>query len=191
MHDEAASPTAQRREQIAGELAEWMHAAAREAQRRLMEAETTEDFATLAATLAKLARGVRQSLALQAKFEAERLKGERAVRLEAEIAASSAVSWKKARIRTAVERVVWNERDDVEDEEDLDEAMEEVDARLDRMAGAEGFMETPDEPLIGELCEAFGLKVPDAVVRALALVAQADTPRPGANGHDERPADSS
>src|SRR5439155_1639773 len=35
-----ASPTAERQEQILGELAEWMHAAAREAQRRLMEAES-------------------------------------------------------------------------------------------------------------------------------------------------------
>jgi hypothetical protein len=43
-----ATATAERREEILGELAEWMHAAAREAQRRLLEAETTDDFLDLA-----------------------------------------------------------------------------------------------------------------------------------------------
>ena len=61
--------TAERREEILGELAEWMHAAAREAQRRLLGAETTDDFAKLTASLAKLARGVRQSILIHRKLE--------------------------------------------------------------------------------------------------------------------------
>ena len=72
-----AAATAERREEILGELGEWMHAAAREAQRRLLAAETTEDFAKLTGSLAKLARGVRQSILLHRKLEAERLEAAR------------------------------------------------------------------------------------------------------------------
>src|SRR5690348_2851654 len=67
-----SEPLAERQEQILGELAEWMHAAAREAQRRLFDAETPDDFAKLTGSLAKLARGVRQSILLQRRLEAER-----------------------------------------------------------------------------------------------------------------------
>src|SRR5689334_579357 len=70
-----ATPTAERREEIAGELAECLHAAAREAQRKLLAAETTEDFASHTNSLCKLARGVRQCLAMHAKFEHGRLTG--------------------------------------------------------------------------------------------------------------------
>src|ERR1700760_3907950 len=70
---DAAAATAERREEILGELAEWMHAAARAAQRRLLEAETTDEFAKLAASMTKLARGVRQSILLHRKLEGERL----------------------------------------------------------------------------------------------------------------------
>ena len=75
---------AERREEILGELAEWMHAAAREAQRRLLEAETTDDFVKLTASLAKLARGVRQSILMHERLESRRLEGEMAAHVEAQ-----------------------------------------------------------------------------------------------------------
>src|SRR3954453_3239170 len=100
------SPTAERREEILGELAEWMHAAAREAQRRLLEAETTDDFVKLTGSLAKLARGVRQSILIHRKLEAERLEAAR--RAEDSAASVEAASefvprhLKRVRLRTAI-----------------------------------------------------------------------------------------
>src|SRR5580692_10721190 len=82
-----AAATAERREEILGELAEWMHAAAREAQRRLLEAETTDDFVKLTGSMAKLARGVRQSILIHRKLESERIE---AARLEAKRLADEA-----------------------------------------------------------------------------------------------------
>ena len=125
MSDAAANPPAERREQIAGELAEWMHAAAREAQRRLLDAESTEDFATLTGALTKLGRSVRQSLALQAKFEKERLHGEfvpPAAPAAKPVAAPSspheaALAKKRGWVRRGVERCLWDEYDPSDDDE--------------------------------------------------------------------------
>src|SRR5471032_1700383 len=118
MHELTA--TAERREEILGELAEWMHAAAREAQRRLLEAETTDDFVKLTASLAKLARGVRQSILIHRKLETERLEAAR----RADDAAAGAQAGsefvprhhKRVRIRTAITRHVWNRLEGVEAE---------------------------------------------------------------------------
>ncbi|MGZ6019189.1 MAG: hypothetical protein ACXWKO_11005, partial [Phenylobacterium sp.] len=113
--------TAERREEILGELAEWMHAAAHEAQRRLLEAETTDEFVKLTGSLAKLARGVRQSILIHRKLESERLDAAR--RADEAVARAAAGSElvprhvKRVRLRTAITRHVWNELEDDEEAE--------------------------------------------------------------------------
>jgi hypothetical protein len=54
--------------------------------------------------------------------------------------------------------------------------------RVDALSLEPDFMDTSDEALIAQLCAEFGFAVPPHIVQALALVAQADAPRP--NGHD-------
>jgi len=167
--------TAERREQMLGELAEWLHAAAREARTRLQETETPADFATYNNALHKLGRGLRQTLALQARFETERLAGERQQRIQAETAAREARSSKKGKILGAIERLVWTEHEDF-DEDDVEAYMDDVVLRLDTLAEAPDFLATPDAPLIAQLCEAFGLPIPDPIAQALAAVAAERAP---------------
>jgi hypothetical protein len=157
-----ATPTAERREEILGELAEWMHAAAREAQRRLLEAETTDDFVKLTGSLAKLARGVRQSILIHRKLETERLEAAR----RADDAAAGAQAGsefvprhvKRVRIRTAITRHVWNE---LEDDEEAELFRDDLNARLDELEGADDFLDAPLDDLIAQLCRDLGFDPPE------------------------------
>jgi hypothetical protein len=158
-----ATATAERREEILGELAEWMHAAAREAQRRLLAAETTDDFVKLTGSLAKLARGVRQSILIHRKLEAERLD---AARRTDEAAADAAAGsefvprhLKRVRIRTAIARHVWNE---LEDEEEAELFRDDLNARLDELEGEDDFLDVPIDDLIARLCRDLGFEPPAA-----------------------------
>jgi hypothetical protein len=157
-----AAATAERREEILGELAEWMHAAAREAQRRLLEAETTDEFAKLTASLAKLARGVRQSILIHRKLETERLDAAR----RADEAATSAEAGsefvprhlKRVRIRTAITRHV---ADALEDDGAAELFHDDLNARLDELEGEDDFLDAPIDELIAQLCRDLGFEPPE------------------------------
>jgi hypothetical protein len=170
-------PIAERQEQVLGEFAEWLHAAGREAHQRLMASETADDFATYNNALHKLGRGLRQTLVLQRRFIDERLKGEAQARLMAEARRPDPVGHKRSRISSAIARVVWNEHEDF-DEDEVERFMEDVDDRLLALAGDPAFLDIPGETLIAKLCEEFDLDVPAHIVKALAIVAEADAPRP-------------
>jgi len=158
-----ADDAAERREEILGELAEWMHAAAREAQRRLLAAETTDEFVKLTASLAKLGRGVRQSILVHRKLEAERL----AAAQRAEQAAAGAASGsefvprhiKRVRLRTAITRHVWNE---LEDDEEAELFRDDLNARLDELERQDDFLDRPLDQLIAQLCRDLGFEPPAA-----------------------------
>ena len=168
------TPTAERREEILGELAEWMHAAAREAQRRLLEAETTDDFVKLTGSLSKLARGVRQSILTHRKLETERLEaGRRADDAAANAAAGSEFAprhAKRVRLRTAITRHVWNE---LEDDEEAALFRDDLDAWLDEMEAEDGFLDAPIDDLIAQLCRDFGFDPPQPSLTSPIAVAMA------------------
>lgn len=178
------SPTAERREQLLGEFAEWLHATARETHRRAMAAEDAQEFAIYSNGLAKLGRGLRQTLALQARFEAERLKDQAAGAAEAARNSDAPRQWKCNRVRHAMERLVWDEHERDEDYEDGpgERLLEDIETRLQVLSCEDDFLDTSDEVLIAGLCKAFGLEAPPHIVTALAIVAAADAPRPALDG---------
>ena len=181
-----ANPTAERCEQMLGEFAEWLHASAREAHQRLMASETADDFATYNNSLHKLGRNLRQTLALHKRFADERLEAEAEAAQEAEEVREAPREWKVSRVRNALERLVWDEHERDEDYDDGpgERLLEDIDERLHHLSYEAEFLQTSDEALIARLCEEFGFDVPPQILQALAIVAQADAPRPAANGHD-------
>jgi hypothetical protein len=169
----APSPTAERREAMLGELAEWLHAAAHRVQRELMAAEEADEVVRLAGALTKLARGVRQCVLMHDRLEGQRLAAETdATRghAEAEAAAhAEALDRQKTRVRRAVERrfeAEWPATEDVEDDDAFNERLERLDERLDDLAHDEGFLAVDADILITALCEEFGVAPP-----AFALIA--------------------
>jgi hypothetical protein len=174
-----ATPTAERREEILGELVEWMHAATREAQRRLLEAQTTDDFAKLTVCLDKLGRGVRQSSLLHRKLEAERLEADRRA-VEAAARAEADPQFvprhvKRVRIRTAITRHVWNELEDAEEAELI---RDDLNARLDELESEDDFLDTPVDELIAGLCRDLGFEPPEPPTSPIAVAMAGGGPNP-------------
>lgn len=144
-----------------------MHAAAREAQRRLMEAQTTDEFVKLAASLAKLGRGVRQSILMHDRLEGQRVAAEAAgeeAEAQAEFEARrNIVDRHRSRIARAMERRLeaeWPESGDLEDNDAFNARLEHLTERLDDVSGREDFLDTDADALIARLCEEFGIAPP-------------------------------
>ena len=161
------SPTAERREAILGELAEWLRSAAQKTHRMLMESEEVDEVVRLDAGLTKLARGVRQCVMLHDRLESGRLNAETAAateRAEAEAAArAGAVGRLKYRVSRAVSRRFAEEWPDCEDPDDNDEfngRIEDLNERLDNLSEGEAFLAQDPDALIAKLCEEFGVPPP-------------------------------
>jgi hypothetical protein len=163
----APSPTAERREAMLGELAEWLHAAAHKVQRELMAAEEASEVVGLAGALTKLARGVRQCVLMHDRLEGRRLEAETAVardRADAEATArADAVERQVSRVRRAVARrfeAEWPETEDIEDNDAFNERLERLGDRLDDLSEGEGFLAADADSLIATLCAEFGVAPP-------------------------------
>lgn len=148
------APTAERREQMLGLLAEKTLALACAVQQRALEAETAEEMAQLSHAFVRLGRSVRQSIALHAKEERDRLRGEReAADAEAQ-ARVQAVGRRKLALRRDVEAILcadWDpgiEKDGGESFE-LSAALHE---RIEDLSEAEDFLDLDPDQLIAQLC---------------------------------------
>ena len=181
--------SADRREQILGEVAEGLHAVFKEAQRRTLAAEDNDEFVRLSGSLHKVARGLRQTLALHARFEKERREGGPATREPTAPATlppppadprRQALQARKAFITRGVERCVWSEYDDddADEEATADSLLEDLSDRLDELANDDAFLAADIDTLIAEFCRELGVDPPERPTRAQL---------PQANGHD-RPA---
>ena len=194
---------ADRREQILGEVAEGLHAVFKETQRRAMEAEDTDEFVRLAGALSKLGRGLRQSLALHARFETARRDAASEAADEPAPPAPAdprrqAVDNRKAFITRGVERCVWSEydTDDAGEEAAACSLLEDLSDRLDDLARQDAFLDADIDALIAQFCREIGVGPPERPVRAQLPPAptggaEPPGPAPRPNGHDLPPADSS
>lgn len=163
-----ATPTAERREEILGEVAEWLHSAARKTHRLLMESDDTDEVVRLGGSLTKIARGVRQCVMVHDRLETGRLKAETAAAealAEAEgEARDQAVGRLKYRVSRAVARRIadrWPDCDDPDDNEAFNTRLEDLNERLDGLSESEGFLTQDADALIARLCEEFGVPAPE------------------------------
>jgi hypothetical protein len=184
-----ATPTAERREQMLGILAEKTLALACAVQQRALEAETAAEMAQLSQAFVRLSRSVRQSIALHAKEERERLRGDReATDAKAKVRAP-AVARRKARLQREVMDILtadWDPEIEEDDGEsyDLTAALGE---RLDDLSETEDFLDLDPDQFIAQLCEDLAEEAAraDAVLAPHKAVPPASGPK--ANGHDPRP----
>jgi hypothetical protein len=190
-----AAPTAERREQMLGLLAEKALALACAVQQRALEAETSEEMAQLSHAFVRLGRSVRQSIALHAKHEKDRLGGEReAAEAEAQ-ARGQAVEQRKRQLEDGVEAVLCADWDpEIEQDEgessDLVRALRE---RVEDLSEAEDFLDLDPDQLIAQLCDDLAVEAAraDAVLAPRKAATHAASPQPGPgpkpNGHAPEP----
>lgn len=129
------------------ELVELGMSLARDVQAAALAAETVEEKASLAAAFHRVARTVRQSLALRQRLlnEARRLAAERA---------REAVAVHKAQVRARVREMVWNEAEP----SDCAALVEELDDRLSDVEHLEGQASETVEGAIARLRRELGLE---------------------------------
>jgi hypothetical protein len=140
-----------RDEEMLSRLAEFDLAAAERVHGRLMAAEEASDIAELGRTYQRLARSLRQTLALKAK-----LKRDREAQANAAPAAwvspppgGVAVARRLREVRDAVRRVIWNEAEDDDHATLLEEELEE---RLCEGVLGEGFCAEPLDDHVARTC---------------------------------------
>ena len=145
-----------RRRRMLEELSDRCLAATRILEQRLQAAETAEDAACLGAALHRMARGLRQSLALEARLEADARRAEREDLAEVERQQKAGVSRRQAQVRAAVERLIWTEAEGREAEQ----LISDLEERLDEEALYDAFTADPVETHIQRLCADLGLPDP-------------------------------
>ena len=159
-----------RAEAMLGELAELGLMVAKELAVRLRESQDVDETVALAGAFQKTSRVVRLTLALDFKLERDAARAARdeqaAARAEQKAAendearsragagraachAPSPVERQKARVRSVLNRLLWNESEG--DTEDYDILVEDLNARLDEAAQAPGFEDLAIEVLAARL----------------------------------------
>ena len=144
---------AERHGRILGRLSELGLALAEAAQERALCAETTPEVRDLTLAFHRAARSVRQTLALEAKLERDRRRQDREDDALAVRRARDAAQTRKARVRLAVERLVWTEAD----EDEAENLLADLDDRLEEAAYGDDFADQPIEALIERIAADLGL----------------------------------
>jgi len=137
-----------------GEFAEMMLATARDLHEAGLAAEDLGEKARLADSLHRTGRGLRQTLALQARLERDQKRAVLEDAQAATLADKVRRARRKARAKAAIERLVWTEYEP--DDEDAADIL----GRLDRILAAEAelddFLTEDAEVQFKRLCDAIG-----------------------------------
>jgi hypothetical protein len=147
----------ERQDRILAELSELGLELARDLQARALAADDVAVAADLGRAFHSVSRSVRQTLALDAKLERDRQRQDREDRIDAVRAHKARADRRKAQVRAAVERCIWNEAEGSEAEHllsDLDDYLD-ADDLTDTFAGGD-----PIEAHIARLCADLGVTPP-------------------------------
>ncbi|THD65047.1 hypothetical protein [Phenylobacterium sp.] len=155
-----------RAEAILGELAELGLMLARDLAAQARAAEDPETQVALVGAFQKTSRTVRLTLALDFKLQRDAARAAREDaaaaaeharqgRLAALIPARGPCEARKGRVRNLLNRLIWNEAEGDADEYEV--LLDDLTARLDEAAEAEGFEDTPVETLARRIAADMGL----------------------------------
>jgi hypothetical protein len=162
-------------EEMLARLAACDLTAAERVHSRLMAAEEASDIAELGRTYQRIARSLRQTLALKARFKRER---EQAVGNASPIKPSGhAVARRIRDLREAVTRVIWNEAEPAEYPDYAEEALDELIAEESRR---DDFCAEALDDHVARVCDLLDLS-PEAAAR------WRDLPDPDEEAADEPP----
>ena len=187
-----AAQMAEAQEQALGVFADALLKLALDVQQHALATDDVDDKVKLVGAFHRLGRGLRQTLALQAKIgrDARKEAAQPQVRPQPEPEPAAppdertiAVRRRRDWLTRGVERCVWNEyeREDEAGEFTAESLLEDLSERLaDLMADPEAFLRLDPDQLLVELCKDLGLTPPEFHPPAPAVPAA----RPGANGHD-------
>jgi hypothetical protein len=184
-------------EQALGIFADAILKLALHIQQQALDAEDLDQKVRLAGAVHRLGRGLRQTVALQAKLARDARTEAAKPQPAAEPPEVSrpldpqAVAVRRRRdwLTRGVERCVWNEyeREDEAGEFTGESLLEDFHERLaDLMADPDAFLQRDPDTLLVELCKDLGLTPPEFHPPAPAVPALAAT-RAGADAHDRAP----
>ena len=152
-----AKQSRERQDRILAELSELGLALARDLQARALAADDAAEASELGLAFHRVARAVRQTLALEARLERDHQRAEREVSSDARRAETDRADRRRAQIKFAVERCVFSEADGPEAERLLDE----LDDRLEEGALSDAFAgEDPIDLHIARICADLGVTLP-------------------------------
>jgi hypothetical protein len=193
----SATGKRERAEAMLGELAELGLMLARDLAVQARAAEDVDEKVALAAAFQKTSRAVRLTLALDFQLERQAARADREAELQSredlavEDRAAREAAWaseraarpaelspsqrQKARVRGVLNRLLWAEAEG--DQEEFDILVEDLNARLDEAAQAEGFADLPIEALAQRLKSDMQIEGRLVVTTARSLAA-ANTPAP-------------
>jgi hypothetical protein len=147
-----SEPTPDRDEEMLARLAEFDLAAAERVHGRLMAAETSGEIAELGRTYQRVARSLRQTLALKARLKADR---EAAAKNAPPPPKPSGVAVRRrmSEVRQAVTRVIWRETEDPDRADWLEDELHDM---LTREMLSDRFCAEPLDDHVARICEDFG-----------------------------------
>lgn len=149
-----AKQSRERQDRILAELSELGLALARDLQARALAADDAAEASELGLAFHRVARAVRQTLALEARLERDHQRAEREVSSDARRAETDRADRRRAQIKFAVERCVFSEADGPEAERLLDE----LDDQLEEGALSDAFAdEDPIDAHIARICAELGV----------------------------------
>jgi len=175
---------AEAHEQALGILADRTLKLALHLQEQAMDVEDPDQKVRLSTAFHRVGRGLRQTLALQARMAREARRGAaeavQAAAVEDDARRAKAIPEKKQAVRRAVERLVWTEYERGEDE--ADQILDDLNEFLDAEAFEPGFLETPTDVIVSRLART--LELPLSAPSDADADGPAGGPSPGrANGH--------
>jgi hypothetical protein len=193
---------AEAQEQALGIFADAVLKLALHIQQEAMAAEGLDQKVRAAGAVHRLGRGLRQTLALQAKL-ARDTRNDAVAASEAEVSIPDsdeppippdpktvAVRRRRDWLTRGVERCVWNEHDPGEEAGEFtgDSLLEDLHERLaDLMADPDAFLRLDPDDLVVQLCRDLGVTPPEFHPPAPAVPAAFATASTGANGRDPAP----
>jgi hypothetical protein len=166
---DATTDMGERHGRVLTELAELGLALARRLAARAEAAPTDEEAQGLALAFQRVARSVRQTLALETRLARERNQALREDRVRVE----RAVETRRKQISLAVGRIISDETEQAE----VDRLFDDLDDILNEQSLYAEFVEGPVEAIIARICQGLGLK-PDPSANDAAATPAASQPWP-------------